>query len=364
MSDATLQSRLRVRSLSLRDFRGIDALDLDLTGADGAALDLAVFAGANGSGKTAVLEAVLLGLNLPQRLPKDTAPRRQQIRFGAAQFQIHANLVQHVGEISTECKTRLDVGFHTPDTLGDAPWDFVVTGGWSGPESGLEHLSVEYFSARREPEALGETPEITGARSDAEAHRVRELKRRLVSAYYRGLRGKQSPALNGPFARLQSFWERFNGPGQALDVFPVSNDPGSGDEVVLRDATKPLPEDVTSLAMARELSPTRPDIPRMVPLDRLSSGQVALFAFAGPLVFRDAPADIVLIDEPEQHLHVQWHRQLLPALRELSPTTQFLVATHSEEILDSALSYERFILVGEDDPRARLAGEGQPADHA
>ncbi len=144
----------------------------------------------------------------------------------------------------------------------------------------------------------------------------------------------------------------------------MSNDPGSGDEVVLRDATRTLPEDVTSLAMACELAPTRPDIPHLVPLDRLSSGQVALFAFAGPLVFRDAPADIVLIDEPEQHLHVQWHRQLLPALRELSPETQFLIATHSEDILDSALSYERFILVGDDDPRARLGDENGAADHA
>ena len=134
----------------------------------------------------------------------------------------------------------------------------------------------------------------------------------------------------------------------------VSNDPGSGAEVVLRDATKPIPDDVTSLAMARELAPVRPDIPRIVPLDRLSSGQVALFAFASPLVFRDAPADIVLIDEPEQHLHAPWHRKLLPALRELSPTTQFFVATHSEEILRSAASHERFVLAGDDDPRAAL----------
>ena len=34
MSDGTPRSRLRVRSLSLRDFRGVDRLDLDLTGAD------------------------------------------------------------------------------------------------------------------------------------------------------------------------------------------------------------------------------------------------------------------------------------------------------------------------------------------
>jgi hypothetical protein len=357
--------------LSLRDFRGIDALDLDLTGADGAALDLAVFAGANGSGKTAVLEAVLMALNLPALLPKDAAPRREQIRFGASQFEIGARLEYREGEMQDAFEAGLRVDFTTQD--GSARYTQMLDGqtraqpgGWFWRPKTFVRGTVEYFSARREPEALGETPEVTGAPSNAEAHRIRELKRRLVSAYYRSLRSKreQSLTLNGPFARLQRFWERFSGTGQTLDVVPVSNDPGSGDEIVLRDAAKPLPEDVTSLAMARELSPTRPDIPSMIPLGRLSSGQVALFAFAGPLVFRDAPADIVLIDEPEQHLHVQWHRQLLPALRELSPTTQFLVATHSEEILDGALSYERFILVDEGDPRAHLDDESGAADHA
>lgn len=365
MADDVPRDRLRIRSLSLRDFRGIDKLDLDLTGGDGTALDLAVFAGANGSGKTAMLESVLLALDFQALLPKDAAPRRQQIRFGRAQFEIRAGLEVRVDETLHVGESRLRVGFNTPELSGRFGRGFEgvhreLPGGWSPPPTLVMPTGVEYFSARREPEALGEIPETTGARSDAEAHRVREVKRRLVSAYYRSLRAArdQAPTSDGPFARLQRFWERFDGPGRTIDVVPVSNDPGSGDEVVLRDASKLIPQDVTSLAMARTLAPSRPDIPSMVPLDRLSSGQVALFAFAGPLVFRDTPADIVLIDEPEQHLHVQWQRQLLSALRELSPGTQFLVATHSEEILDAALSYERFILVDDDDPRARLADEG------
>ena len=192
---------------------------------------------------------------------------------------------------------------------------------------------------------------------------LRELKRRLISARYRDLLAARKPGESGPFARIQRFWERLNSDGRVLDVLPVDNDPGSGEEVVLREP-KVIPEDVTSLAMARRLAPSRPDIPRMVPLDRLSSGQLAIFAFAGPIVFRDQPADIVLIDEPEQHLHVQWQRFLLDALRELSPSTLFIVATHSEEILDSVLSYERFILVDDSDPRAREDGATPVAEES
>ncbi|MHC5536764.1 AAA family ATPase [Singulisphaera rosea] len=51
---------LALASLSIRDFRGIDQLDLDFRGPDGHPNQLVVLAGPNGSGKTAVLEAALI----------------------------------------------------------------------------------------------------------------------------------------------------------------------------------------------------------------------------------------------------------------------------------------------------------------
>jgi recombinational DNA repair ATPase RecF len=51
---------IAVTSLSIRDFRGIAALDLDFMGPDGHPNSLVVLAGPNGCGKTAVLEAALL----------------------------------------------------------------------------------------------------------------------------------------------------------------------------------------------------------------------------------------------------------------------------------------------------------------
>ncbi|CAN98825.1 hypothetical protein sce8655 [Sorangium cellulosum So ce56] len=370
---------LRLTRLDVRNFRGIDEISLDLRDAQGAAIDLVVLAGANGSGKTALLEAILLLLHRPEKLPRDAAPLREQIRFGAEALELRGEFRFQERDELVDFHTELRVAHDTPARSGNflrahglEPQETLPGYGWS--RDARFDANVEYFSARREPEALGEVVNPGGARSDVEAHRLRELKRRLISAYYRDLRAQarrakpvtEAPANggaraaqdDGPFARLQRLWERFNGAGQTLDVIPVSNDPGSGDEVVLRD-DRPVPEDVTSLEMARRLAPARPDIPRMVPLDRLSSGQVSLLAFAGPLVFRDAPTDVLLIDEPEQHLHVQWQRLLIPALRELSPTTQILVATHSESILDSALSYERFILVEDEDPRAHLDDDGE-----
>lgn len=359
--------RFRLLNLSIQDFRGIDSLKLDFTDGNGDPIGLAVIAGSNGCGKTSVLEAILLLLGQDDLLPVDAAPETEQVRFGAKRFAVTASLKAINDDETPEWTAHYRTRVQEVDgkNLGISPgrqFDPRLRFTWAQPPDmlGLPLPQVEYFSARREPEELGATPGPQGARSKTESRRLVELKRRLVSTYYRSLRSAKLGVpmqVATPFAKLQRLWSRFSDSDQTLDVIPVSNDPSSGDEVVVRDAKLTIPDDVTSLAQARLLAQSRTDIPRMVPLDRLSSGQIALLTFAGPLVFRDQPADIVLIDEPEQHLHVQWQQQLLPALRELSPHTQFIVATHSIEILEAALSYERFILVRDDDPRAAVDGD-------
>lgn len=372
MSTPTGTRRQRLRSLRIQDFRGIDALDLDLCDAEGQPLELIVLAADNGGGKTAILEAILLALGQRALLAEDAAPLAEQIRFGASSFEIAVGVRWERGADRRDFTATQKQTTRTPASSGrfvslgpPDPATGVATltplpGGWNWGDDLGDLPRVAYFSVRRAPEGLGETPDPRGAQSAKESRRLVELKRRLVSAYYRGLRtARGSAALPAVFERIQRFWATFAGSDTVLDVIPCSNDPGSGDEVVLRDA-RPVPEDVTSLAQARLLAPSREDIPKMVPLDRLSAGQMALFAFAGPLIFCDAPPDIVLIDEPEQHLHVQWQRQLMPALRALVPTAQWIVATHSEEVLDAALSYERFVLVDDGDPTLTAPREGQP----
>jgi len=47
------------------------------------------------------------------------------------------------------------------------------------------------------------------------------------------------------------------------------------------------------------------------------------------------PPGIVLIDEPDVHLHLEMQYQILPLLIELFPNIQFIVATHSPAIISS-----------------------------
>jgi hypothetical protein len=47
------------------------------------------------------------------------------------------------------------------------------------------------------------------------------------------------------------------------------------------------------------------------------------------------PCGVVLIDEPEEHLHLELQEQVLPLLTRLFPNVQFIVATHSPAVIAS-----------------------------
>lgn len=93
-------------------------------------------------------------------------------------------------------------------------------------------------------------------------------------------------------------------------------------------------------------------------LDEMASGYEALFDIFSEIVIRmeqqahlkyDLPG-IVLIDEVELHLHIEWQKKVLPFLIKVFPNIQFIVATHSPFVvssIESAVIYdlEKNILV-------------------
>lgn len=74
-------------------------------------------------------------------------------------------------------------------------------------------------------------------------------------------------------------------------------------------------------------------------ITELSSGERHLLAFLTMVLTIGNNYDILLIDEPEISLHLKWQRKLLPLLKELSPGTQMIVATHSPSIAESNSNY-------------------------
>lgn len=72
-------------------------------------------------------------------------------------------------------------------------------------------------------------------------------------------------------------------------------------------------------------------------LDSMSGGINSLFGIAWQIHMYGADKDscIVLIDEPENHLHPSMQRTLLPSLERSFPNYKFIIATHSPFIVTS-----------------------------
>ncbi|MFO0605448.1 MAG: AAA family ATPase [Polyangiales bacterium] len=342
---------MRLRSISIKNFRGIDTLEFELPPDDGPHAGALVLAGDNGVGKTSVLEAILILFGRVDLLPADTASPRELVRQGAVDFEIRGELAAggraEPWSVNRAELEALNARLRRPDAesaygkaLKRDSLDDTLRGlQWGG--LGPSHFAIEYFSARREPVDLGDPPSGTsGPRSTREERRLAELKRRLVNVFTRS-RGRDET-----FERIEAFMRTFFGPRWTLDVMFRSAEVGGDAEVVVRDG--PLPSATLTIDAVRERAAYGEAMPRVVPIDRLSSGQLAVLAMAYPFVFADRAPDLALIDEPEQHHQVGWQGALLPALRALSPATQFVVATHSPWVLDAVPSYERRELTADD----------------
>ncbi|GAB4278385.1 MAG: hypothetical protein Kow0029_21600 [Candidatus Rifleibacteriota bacterium] len=83
--------------------------------------------------------------------------------------------------------------------------------------------------------------------------------------------------------------------------------------------------------------------------DGLSSGQKEIISTLFLIWYhtKDNPS-VVFIDEPELHLNAQWHRSFVKKLVGLAPQNQYIMATHSEDIMDSVNEDQRVLLFNEE----------------
>ncbi|MBQ2820778.1 MAG: AAA family ATPase [Thermoguttaceae bacterium] len=91
-------------------------------------------------------------------------------------------------------------------------------------------------------------------------------------------------------------------------------------------------------------------------IDQLSDGEKSLLALVGDIARRLAIANptmanplegkgIILVDEIDLHFHPRRQRTLIPQLQEVFPNCQFIVATHSPQILGHVHAESIFMLV-------------------
>ena len=307
---------MKIDRIQISNFRGIDRFDQRLINPiTEEPLSVVVFTGPNGCGKTSILEAIVV--TLTDKKTKDD-------------------------KVFSKRNERNDQDFSISIHLLDGGNEYLFTKSTPKPNEMLKIKpkvfdQVEYFSSWREPLLKGPLSVTIGKKGnrpqDVESNRLWNLKQFLIDSYVADSLPKDVKYRNVSHKKavdriVKAFSHFYPSSDIDLKIRGVSDNIEDGFDVYLK-------------------YPNSGD--NYVSLDDLSSGEIELFSFLSTITRKDLTNGILLIDEPELHLHVSWHRILINALRELLPTTQIICATHSIEIIESVKSYERFIIKSDDD---------------
>jgi energy-coupling factor transporter ATP-binding protein EcfA2 len=315
---------MKFTNIQISNFRGISSLEVKfIAPGTTTAVDVAVFAGPNGCGKTSVLEACLICLDRTDLMPEQRVYTKHNVRSGTAGFLLKANIEDGPGKQSVEIQSN-GLGSYEMRPRLHAP-------------------QIVYFSSWREPRLVGPVA-ITAGKPKKKPKVTEENRLWRIKNYLINLRARRSfeESDGGPVSTNQedkAFLDQLN---NAWRMFY----PQRKDRFEAFIASENVEEGFDLFLLCDNLR---------LPVDSLSSGELEVLVFIGSLLIENFKGGIILIDEPELHLHPAWHRVMLRAIRTLLPNTQIICATHSAEVLDSVASYERFLLLDQSDPRVRNA---------
>jgi len=320
----------RFTQLHLEQYRCFEALDLDLEP------DLTVLFAENGGGKTAVLTALAVGLTpfqsgTPRGLKLD--PRRDP------------------RQVTLDERGRREPA--GPCTL---IWTAAV-----GATAGVGWISTVNPASNRKDVHHGEVLDAM------EQVRVPGARWPLF-AFYGVERMGRGKASTRPAASPPDRWEGYAGSlNAALDdsalltwlleevlADTVRQQQGERERalasIVMDTVARATPDVTRSWYDPRERSPVvRFENGRVAPWQELSDGFHVYLALVADIARRavilneqdggEAPAlaeGVVLIDEIDLHLHPRWQRVALDGLTKVFPRLQFIVTTHSPQVLSSA----------------------------
>ena len=314
---------MKLERVEIENCRAIEKLDLTLDP------DLTVLHGANGHGKTSVLGAIAAGLgSIPTLLPE----------------------VSGVGFRDTDLRGQrpLRVMLRTRDGI---EWDRRRLGPrGKASRRELKWAMEKIVAADREEAAPLDLPIVAFYDTDRAVfdapHRRRNFKTEFPR--YAALEGALSPRPN-----FREFFKWF----YALENEELREKKEQRDWDYQLSELKAVRKAIERMAPGVsdpriKLRPLRFAVsveseagkPEDLALDQLSGGYRIVLALAADLARRMAQGNphladpleseaVVLIDEVDLHLHPRWQQRILVDLRQAFPNTQFIVSTHSPQVL-------------------------------
>lgn len=329
---------------------------------------LAAFAGANGTGKSKLLAALLAPWSrvLPSPVGDVSAEVRVELVLSEAERQAAYRLSNAARWGETEVPERFTAIVRHEPLVGiqhDAePRLTVLMNMFSTPEflQRQQSLNVIYLPAERRLVPSGQSGIDLNQLSDLIAWQKTTEPRSAVQNY----------------GRLDD--QEFEQFAKALCVAnTLPNEADEADEETDSRATARVTwsefvETVNALTAPKELLPLTRQHPEELRVRTpsgathsvrdLSSGERQALIVISRVLRAGSGDNVVLIDEPDAYLHPQLSQRLMQALeRGVGETGQLIVATHSPAILDS-LSPSAIVRLGYDEPPRLVADEAERLD--
>ena len=336
---------MKLERVEIENYRAIEKLDLPLNSG------LTVFHGANAHGKTSVLSAIATGLgSIPMLLPDvSSVGFRKTDGRGLRQLRVVLTAVDGVAW----------------GRYGPVPRGLRRRARSYSP--GLKDAMEAIVSADREDTGPLDLPIVAFYDTDRAVFDQPQRHRRFKTEFPR------YAALQGALSARTDFrdffrWfyakenEELREQKERLDFSHRLND--------LKAVRRAIETMVPGVSNPRiELRPLRfvvsvqPDDgkPEQLSIDQLSGGYRIVLALAADLARRMAQGNphlddplqseaIVLIDEIELHLHPSWQQRILADLTRTFPNAQFIVSTHSPQVL-TTLHPEQIVMLSREGGR-------------
>jgi predicted ATP-binding protein involved in virulence len=373
---------VKLKSMGLTNFRGFDRLEIDFEP------DMTVIAGINGAGKSSILEAIAIAYS--HALPEFTASREKPRSITDADIQQGSSSCSIELE-TTELLAATLITWLFKESLGKTDRASVedrlayLKKALLEVEKGTpEYKNLKNQIAWSEKRLQGNFEKRSnwlftdahGSDARTRGHLKSSPGQPLVIYYStRRFLSRMPPRLAGvaPFKQAAAYKNSLDQLEVSLSEFAkwhrallsariVRKDSQHREKILksLVDAVTNLLPDVKEFYFHQNASPPRYSVIKYatlqekmrgdafgkeLSLEQLSDGERGLIALVFDLTRRLAIANpdsanpiaegvaLVLIDEIELHLHPRWQRDVVKILPEIFKNTQFIITTHSPQVI-------------------------------
>ena len=325
-----------LKSIKLTNFRGIRDLRLGFTD------HVNVLVGVNGAGKTAVLDCAAIMLSrLVGRIRSTTGTGRLFSEYDITNAESETRIVVEIefdGSVIDWSVSKTRRGHRKQTITGLDGVKEVV---------GLVHSKMDKDESSSLPIAVYYPTNRA----------VLDIPLRIRKTHPFDQLSAYDQALSGNWNSFRVFFEWFRNREDLENEWRLDRSRFRDPQLqAVRAAVKRFLPGIGGLRIRR--APLRMIIDKNgeeLRVDQLSDGEKCTLAMVGDLARRMAIANpaledplagkgVVLIDEVDLHLHPGWQRRVVSSLEETFPNCQFLVSTHSPQVVSHVTSERIWLL--------------------